>query len=179
MGFHVSWLTALGKAPDVVRAELGLTETGEREYVPESDVTGVLLPSGWYVVFFNEPLPAEFDEVTLLKLSQGTAVMVFVVEEASMVSLARGYANGARTWEVVHDANEGMEHTEATGAPPPQMIELRDRLLAELSKSKRSADYLFDLPAAFCKATTGFRHDEDIEGIDGDAFTVLERSSRG
>jgi hypothetical protein len=178
MGFHVSWLTALGKTPGVVRTELGLTETDEREYVPESDVTAVLLPSGWYLVFFNEPLPAEFDEVTLSKLSQGAAVMAFVVEETSMVSLARGYANGALVWEAVHDANEGMEHLEVTGAPPPPLIEVRDELLEKLSKSQRSADYLFDLPAAFCKATTGFRHDEDIEGIDGDAFTVLERSTR-
>jgi hypothetical protein len=176
MGFHVSWLTVLGKTPDVVRKELGLTETNEREYVPESDVTGVLLPSGWYMVFFNEPLPAELNETTLSKLSQGAAVTVFVVEEASMVALARGYADGERAWEVVHDADEGMEHLEVTGVPPPPFIEVRDRLLDKLSKRGQGADYLFDLPAEFSKATTGFRHDEDIEGIDGDAFIVLERS---
>ena len=164
------------KTPGVVRKELGLTETNEREYVPESDVTGVLLPSGWYMVFFNEPLPAEFDEATLSKLSQGATVMLFVVEETSMVSFARGYADGTRAWEVVHDANEGMEHLEVTGFPPPPFIEMRDRLLDELSRSDQGADFLFVLPAEFCKTTTGFRHDEDIEGIEGDAFAVLERS---
>jgi len=162
--------------PSAVQKELGLTETNEREYVPESDVTGVLLPSGWYTVFFNEPLPAEFDEATLCKISQGAAVMVFVVEETSMVSLARGYVDGTQTWEVVHDANEGMEHLAVTGTPPPPFVEVRQRLLDVLTKSERDADYLFDLPAVLSKVTTGFRHDEDIEGIDGDAFIVLERS---
>lgn len=176
MGFHVSWFTVFGKPPSVVRNELGLTETNDREYVPESDVTSVLLPSGWYTVFFNDPQPAEFDEATLCKISQGAAVMVFVIEEGSMVSLARGYVDGAGTWEVVHDANEGMEHLAVTGTPPSPFVEVRQKLLDALTKSDRGADYLFDLPAVFCKAVTGFRHDEDIEGIDGDAFTVLERS---
>jgi hypothetical protein len=173
MGFHVSWVTVAGKPPSVVRNELRLTETNEREYVPESDVTGVLLPSGWYTVFFNEPMPAEFDEAILCKISQGASVMVFVVEETSMVSLARGYVDGVQTWEFVHDANEGMEHLAVTGAPPPLFVEVKQRLL---DASDLEADYLFDLPAVFCEASTGFRHDEDIEGIDGDAFTLLERA---
>jgi hypothetical protein len=176
MGFHVSWVTVLGKMPGMVRKELGLTETNEREYLPESDVTGVLLPSGWYVVFFNELMPAEFDEFTLSKLSQGAAVMEFGVEETSMVSFARGYGNGARAWEVVHDASEGMKHLEVTGVPPQPFIEIRDSLLDKLLKNNRGADYLFDLPADLCKAVTGFRHDEDIQGIEGNAFTVLGRS---
>lgn len=176
MGFHVSWITTRGKTPSLVCKELGLTETDEREDIPESDVTGVLLPSDWYVVFFNEPLPVEFKEATLSKLSQGAIVTLFVVEETSMVSLARNYVDGERVWEAAHDSNRGMEHVEFTGSPPPLLIEVRDRLLDILSTSGQGVDVLFDLPAEFCKATTGFRHDEDIEGVGGDAFTVLMRS---
>lgn len=175
MGFHVSWLTVCGKSPVVVRQELGLTETREREYLPESDVTGVLLPSGWYTVFFNEPLPAEFDETILSRISEAATVMMFVVEETSMVSLARGYVDGAQMWEFVHDANEGLQHLAVTGTPPPPFVEIKQKLLDALTTNNRDADYLFDLPAEFCKAMTGFRHDEGVEGIDGDAFTVLER----
>jgi hypothetical protein len=176
MGFHVSWLTVAGKLPGLVLKELGLTETNEREYLPESDVTGVLLPSDWYVVFFNEALPAEFSESTLCKLSQGGSVMMFVIEEGSMVSLARGYADGARRWEVVHDASEGLEHLAVTGTPPPPFIGVRQKLTEAFEESGRDADYLFDVPAELSKNLTGFRHDEDVEGLDGDAFTVLERS---
>jgi hypothetical protein len=176
MGFHASWLAVLGKSPEMVRKELGLSETNEREYLPESEVTGVLLPSGWYLVFFNEVLPDEINEAVLSRLSQGAVVMMFIVEETSMVSVARAYADGAHAWEVVHDANNGLEDLEVSGNPPPPFIELKNRLLDQLSKNNGNVDYLFDLPAELCKAITGFRHDEDIEGIEGDAFTVLERS---
>lgn len=175
MGFHVSWLTVLGKRPDLVRKELGLSETDAREYLPESDVTGVLLPSGWYLVFFNDPLPAECEESILSRLSLGASVMTFVVEESSMVSVANAYADGARTWQVVHDSSEGLEHLLVEGVPPKQFAEVRDRLLAEQRKSKNGPDYLFDVPADLCKIMTGFRHDEDIQGIEGDAFVVLDR----
>jgi hypothetical protein len=176
MGFHVSWLAVRGKTPEAVRKELELRETDRREFLPESDVTGVLLPSGWYVIFFNEALAAEVvDEPALSRLSQGAVVMVFIVEETSMVSMARGYADGARTWQVAHDANAGLDHLDVAGTPPPTFDEVKDKLLDKLAKHKQNADYLFDLPANLCKSITGFRHDEDIEGMDGDAFTVLER----
>jgi hypothetical protein len=46
----------------------------------------------------------------------------------------------------------------------------------ELKAAENAADYLFDVPAELSKSLTGFRHDEDIEGMEGDAFTVLERA---
>ena len=37
------------------------------------------------------------------------------------------------------------------------------------AKSGRAADYLFDVSAEMCKALSGFRHDQHIDGVDGDA----------
>jgi len=175
MGFHVSWITVRGKAPSTVLSELGLVETLEKEFVPESDVSGVVLPSGWYMVFFNDPMPQELGEEILAALSREAEVAAFVVEEASMVSLARGYANGRRSWEVVHDSSEGYEHLDVSGTLPTQFAEVEARLRTELAKNPGGADYLFDVPAELCKAITGFRHDEDVEGLDGDVFVVLDR----
>ena len=77
----------------------------------------------------------------------------------------------------MHDASEGLDNLEATGRLPPSFASIRDRLSAELDAAGPDvADYLFDVPAEICKSITGFRHDEDIEGIEGDAFTVLERT---
>lgn len=175
MGFRVAWVTVRGKTPEEVRSELGLVETDAREYVPESELTSVPLPSGWYMVFFNDLTAAELEGETLSKLSRGGDVMLFIVEETSMVSLARGYAGGRGTWEVVHDSSKGLEHLETTGVLPPSFAAVRDRLMKELKTGEQSADYLFEVPADLSKAVTGFRHDEDIDGIEGDAFTVLER----
>jgi hypothetical protein len=176
MGFHVSWITTRGKPENAVRVELQLVETQKREYVPESDVTGVLLPSGWYTVFFNDALPPELSQEVLARLSDNAEVMAFVVEEASMVSLGWGFANGRKTWEIVHDSNQGLDHLEVNGTPPSHLAVIRNRLLQKLESSEQGPDYLFDVPAELCKATTGFRHDEEIDGIDGDAFVVLDRA---
>ena len=175
MGFHVSWITVRGKTPAQVRAELELAETDEREYVPESEVTAVSLPSGWYMVFFNDLMAAELEDRRLASLSRDADVMAFFVEETSMVSLARGFAGGRRIWEVVHDSSKGLENLETSGELPPSFPAVRDGLTEKLKAARDPADYLFDVPAELSKAITGFRHDEDIEGIEGDAFTVLER----
>jgi hypothetical protein len=176
MGFHVAWITVRGKEPKQVQSELGLAETGAREYLPESDLAAVLLPSGWYLIFFNDLAAPELEEDRLASLSRGGEVMEFLVEEASMVSVARGYADGKGVWEVVHDSSKGLENLETSGALPSSFPSVRDRLMKELKAGESSADYLFDVPADLSKSITGFRHDEDIEGIQGDPFAVMERA---
>ena len=85
MGFHVGWISVNGRTPKEVQADLGLIETGTREYVPESELTGTQLPSGWYVIFVNDLAARELEDDVLMKLSRGAEVMSFLVEEASMV----------------------------------------------------------------------------------------------
>ena len=176
MGFHISWVAVRGVTPNVVRSRLRLRQTNEREYVPESDVTGVELPTGWYLVFFNDPLPPELDDEKLASLSIDAEMFVFVVEESSMVSLAKGYLRGEKQWEVVHDSNQGLEHVEVSGTPPSSYQAIRDRLLEELKTDDNPCDYLFDIPADMSMSLVSFRHDQDIEGIEGDAFEVLART---
>ncbi len=166
MGFHVSWIASRGKPADMVRAELGLRETPDREELPESEITGVQLPSGWYVVFFND-LPPDLDDSALRRLSRNCELMAFVVDEASMVSLAHRYENGKRSWSVGHDSGKGSAHLDVIGDPPASLAAIRARLAAG-----------FDVPAELSKELTGFRHDEDAGGQPGDAFTVLEKVGR-
>lgn len=167
MGFHVSWIASRGKPPDRVRAELGLRETPEREELPESEITGALLPSGWYIVFFND-VPPDVEERALERLSRGCELLAFVVEETSMVSLAHGYDNGKRSWSLMHDPDKGPAHLEVEGTAPAALAAIRGRVAEG-----------FDVPAGLSKELTGFRHDEDIGGAgQGDLFTVLERVGR-
>ena len=178
MGFHSSWIAVRGKPAEKVRSELRLKETAERESLPEADVTAVALPSGWYVVFFNDPLPSDLEERALARLSAGAELMMFVVEEASKVSLASGYSGGRRIWTLGHDSSKGPTHLDAQGALPEIVSKIRDRLLAQSRAGASGVDHVFDLPAELSKTITGFRHDEEIEGVggeDGDAFVVLQR----
>lgn len=176
MGFHVGWISVNGKTPKEVQAELGLSETGAREFMPESELTGTQLPSNWYVIFVNDLGARELEDEVLVHLSRGAEVMSFLVEEASMISVAKGFSNGRHAWQVVHDSSQGLEHLETEGQLPASFSVVRDRLLGELrAAGQHSADYLFDVPAELSKTITGYRHDEDVEGLEGDPFAVLER----
>ncbi|RYE43173.1 MAG: hypothetical protein EOP24_29545 [Hyphomicrobiales bacterium] len=176
MGFHVGWISVKGKTPKEVQADLGLSETGEREFMPESELTGAQLPSGWYLIFVNDLAARELKDDVLVHLSRGAEVMSFLVEEASMVSVAKGFSDGRQEWQVVHDSSQGLGHLETEGHLPASFSVVRDQLLGELkSAGDHSADYLFDVPADLSKSITGYRHDEDVEGADGDPFAVLER----
>ncbi|MDP9907925.1 hypothetical protein J2W27_000018 [Variovorax boronicumulans] len=176
MGFHVGWISVNGKTPKEVQATLGLVETGEREFMPESELTGTRLPSGWYVIFLNDLAARELEDEVLANLSLGAEVMSFLIEEASMVSVAKGFSNGRLAWQVVHDSSQGLDHLETQGQLPESFAVVKDRLVGELKAAGQDqADYLFDVPAELSKSITGYRHDEDIEGVDEAPFSVLER----
>ena len=50
MGYSLSWLVVRGKSPRAVRDELQFRPTGEREEFPESGLSAVEMPNGWYVI---------------------------------------------------------------------------------------------------------------------------------
>jgi hypothetical protein len=51
-------------------------------------------------------------------------------------------------------------------------VEVRKRLTAE--QHAAAVDCIFDIPAELAKALTGFRHDQDIPGMTGDLYQILE-----
>jgi hypothetical protein len=50
MGYSLSWLAVRGKPPQTVRDELQFRPTGGRETSPESGLSAVEMPNGWYVI---------------------------------------------------------------------------------------------------------------------------------
>ena len=68
MGFNASWLAVRGKPAESVLDLMGLKRTGEFEEVPESPITGIALPTGWYLIFAND-----FGFVDRAPLSRPTA----------------------------------------------------------------------------------------------------------
>jgi hypothetical protein len=43
-----------GRGKDDVLAAIGLVDTGKAEEANEAPVSGAVLPTGWYVAFFND-----------------------------------------------------------------------------------------------------------------------------
>jgi hypothetical protein len=149
MGFSVSWLAIRGKEPRMVLRELSLTETAAKEWLPESDVVGCSLASGWYVVFYNE--------------------------EHAMVSVASGWQNGTQLWHIVHDSECGLSHLDTAGVLPPGFAEIRDaqRAKQDAYRGAANVDYYFDIPVEVAKLVCGFRHDDDFDEAEIEPFVVL------
>ncbi len=174
MGFSLSWIAIRGAAPETIHSLLSVRPTGLREDFPESDVTAAQLPSGSYLVVLNR---RSLDDALLKKVSSAGELIHCYVEEHVMCSLAAGWKNGKQLWSVIHDAQKALRHLDVSGDVPKVLAVISERLNAEqdaYSDKKPEVDYIFDIPVELAKELTGFRHDQDMPGVAGDAFEVLE-----
>ncbi|MFJ3057219.1 hypothetical protein [Herbaspirillum sp. NPDC087042] len=118
MGFSISWLAAPSDKKEMVLSALGLTETNQRQSLPESARAGIALPTGWYAVWFDHPSPSALKPEFLRMLSAGTTIVACQVEEHAMVSTAACWENGKEQWFIAHDAEDGMTNLDVMGNPP-------------------------------------------------------------
>ncbi len=177
MGYSLSWAALRGGNLQTVCTALGLRATGKREELAESKIVGAQLPRGWYVVLFNR---REMEDRVLAHLSRSGEIVSCFVEDHVMVSWASGWREGNKVWSVVHDCEKGRFHLDIKGPAPAELKSIADRLIAEQQTAggeKADVDHVYDAPAELAKALTGYRHDQDIPGMSGDVFTVLESSA--
>ncbi len=176
MGFSLSWLAVKGKPAQAALAELGFRPTGKREEVAESDLCGAELPNGWYLILSNHTETVA-TEATMQKLcSPGVELVTCFVEEHVNVSSASSWREGRQIWSVVHD-HQMAETPDTEGDPPSQYKAILDDLTRqqrEADEKGEDVDYLFDLPVEIARSVTGYRHDEDIPGMSGEVYEVLE-----
>lgn len=174
MGFRISWI-ASRQPKHAVLSALGLIDTEEPDEVNEAEFSVAELPTGWTVLWSNDPTFATI--AVCQPLAQRSPVVSCWVNETAMVSSVN-YFDAGLYWSVGHDASR-----EATieGNVPAEFQDIVDRLLGEQAKSDAEhpgmVDYLFDVPIEIAQRMTGFRHDlMDFEW--GTAkFTVAEQSA--
>jgi hypothetical protein len=176
MGYALSWVAVKGGADDAVQAILCLRPAGQQEEIPESDIVAGALPNGWYLVLQNH---GTVDDL-LARRSGLVEVVYCFVEDHLMFSAASAWDGGRLSCPVVHDAAEkGRYHIEAQRQLPAVFTSIRDRLKAAQDADggeKSEGDCICDVPIELARELTGFRHDQDIPGIAGDAFHVLQRA---
>src|SRR5579871_5246019 len=136
MGFSIAWVAVAGKPAELVHQELGLKPTGMFEDAPESDVIGLALPHGWYLVFVNRAGRELFTEKNLRRLSATANLVTCDVEEHVMFCKSFAMINGKIIWEVSHDAEKGLLHLESVGELP----EIYHRIKSEQEAKQRDAD---------------------------------------
>jgi hypothetical protein len=175
MGYSLSWAAVKKGNAEAIHSILGLNASNTFEEIPESEVDGTSLPSGWYLVLFNQE---EMDDAILKKLSDLGEVVYCFVEDHVMFSCASGWENGQCVWSVTHDCNLGRYHLQVGGIAPPFLENIRAKLVAKQDAAggeKANVDYIYDVAAELAKNLTGFRHDQDTPGMAGNAFQVLEK----
>ena len=180
MGFAISWLAISGKDSQQVLDELQLSRSGETEEIPESPVSAVQLPSGWFLIFANEFGSSLVTDHTLQNLSIGCTVVSCQVEEHVMFSSATCHSNGNSKWHVSHDAQESIYQLSTSGDLPPEFSGIYADLKKEQDTAggdKADVDYIHDVPVSLAKAVTSFRHDEDIQGSNPEPFEILNPRS--
>ena len=193
MGYSLSWLAVKGKPQMEVHDELGLRPTGEREEIPESDLTGAELPNGWCLIVSNRREQVASDAAMQRLASSGCELVTCFVEEHVMVSSATGWKDGRKSWSIIHDSQRGVEHLETTGELPASYSSVRDRLFTKqkeanirkagtrrpliprkvVASEEMGCDYIFDIPVQVAHELTGYRHDRDIPEMTGKPFHVL------
>lgn len=178
MGYALSWVAVKGPTPETVQAFLHLRPTGERSEVPESDVDGVKLPGGWYVVVTNRDFTFVKDDLLESLSALGEVIMCYV-EEHVMASGAAGWRDGKCIWSLTHDSQKSVYHLDVKGEPPPPFDDIYDRLDQDQNEAggeNAEGDYIFDVPVALAKALTSFVHNEDPPSLveDEDPFEILE-----
>ena len=176
MGFSFTSIAVRGSPRDAVLAIMGLRGTNTFEEIPESDITGTALPSGWYLVTANRGFPAFVKDATLKRLSQAAEVVTCFVEEHVMCSAASLWADGRQVWSVMHAADQGIEHLRTSGSLPTTFAPISERLRAEQAAAggkKADSDCIFNIPVEMVAQHTSYRHDWVMPELGKQAFEVL------
>ncbi len=98
-----------------------------------------------------------------------------------MTCSAQFWSGGRKVWEVVHDAQDNVNHLESAGEPLPASLELYRAKAAASHATDVEVDFMFDVPLLLARDITGFKHDEKLE--EGAALfridLVSEKASTG
>jgi hypothetical protein len=172
MGWSLSWIAAKGASPQAVLAAMGLIPAGKRAVSSKSQFSAVELPNGFYLVRFNRK---ELPQRKLKEFSKAFNLLYCFAEEHVMYSTVASWHNGEEIWSVVHDGQEGVTHLVEKGTPPTGFVAIKDRLFAEQkSRGHEDVDCIFDIPVELAAELTEYRHDQDVAGMDPNAFEVME-----
>lgn len=163
MGFSIAWIAIRGKSKEDILAQLGLLDTGAPDDENESPVSGAALPGGGYLVYFNDMAHPAIQAESMARLSEGGAALGCQVEEHVMASAVFQYKDGAKLWDVVHLADEGLYHLDVGGTPPQLLAAIHAEMKStqdEQGGLEADVDCLFEVPLMLANALSGYRHDE-------------------
>jgi len=183
MGYSIAWIMVRGKTKEDILDQLGLADTCEPDEANDSAVSGAALPGGAYLLFFKDMAHPATQAPGMARLSSGCEALGCQVEEHVMASAAFLYKDGAKVWDVVHLAEQGLYHLAVDGAAPVLLDTIHTEMKASQDEDggdEAEVDWLFEVPLMLATALSGYRHDEATlltgETLD---FTALVPAASG
>lgn len=171
MSGQVAWYAVKGKVRNEVLRALELKETERFLPRPGTSHCGVPLGTGWYLLYLNDP-----DEPTLetagQKLSAIAPVVACELHPRKKRSACASWKDGQREWSVSYDGRANAGAVQTAGSVPRSFAQVKDEFMAR--QGSDHIDYVFEIPLQLARQLTGFKHDEDFEGVLSGSFEVLE-----
>ncbi|WP_105351217.1 MULTISPECIES: hypothetical protein [Pirellulaceae] len=177
MSSAYSWLAVSGRSPDDTRRDLGLTSGETYEGFPDGNLSGILLPAGWYLVVSERCDYANTRR--LRRLSKRCELVTCAVEENIMYASTSFWTNGKLAWEVTHDSQlqAGRHHLEASGKLPTMVDEIRQWYAGEqaaMDQSNQLVDCTMEVPIETARRITGFSFHDALPGEGKERFHHLD-----
>ena len=95
-----------------------------------------------------------------------------------MFSAAEYWAAGNQVWRVEHVGENGPVHLNTSGslASGFEAMAAEHKEAQEVNGGEKAdVDHYFEIPLNAAKEIIGFKHDEDIPGVDYERFEVLRK----
>lgn len=158
MAYFVEWMGVSGKSPDQAMREMGLQRGAPVQEWDDAPLVGAEMPSGWFLVFFNDSAPVWYTDTALAGLSAGCRVMGGQAGETAMAAITKGFQDGRRTWQMEFDGDPEAPIA-CDGDVPPEFHPIYDEARARLAEDPEERS-LFEVVNDFGQALTGFRYDQ-------------------
>lgn len=181
MGYSLSLLAVQCADPDRALSALGITRTGETCEYAREPLSGYALPGNWFLIVAKGCADPFLNPKTLSPLSEAFPVVACSIEEHVMFSSAEYWTGGTMVWRAEHVGENGPIHLKTEGVVPVDfeaMAAVHIKMQEAEGGDKAGVDHYFDIPLNAAKSIIGFKHDEDVHGVDYDKFEVLRKAAK-
>jgi len=178
MGYSLSLLAFQTTDPAEALVQLGYVRTNRScEYMQEP-LSAHPLSADWFLIVERGCDSRFLKPKVLGLLSARFPVVACSIEEHVMFSSAEYWAGGSQVWRAEHVGENGPIHLRTSGVLPPEFEAMaakhKETQEAE-GGEKANVDHYFYIPLNAAKAIIGFKHDEDVPGVDYERFEVLHK----
>lgn len=180
MGYSLSILALKTILPESTLAQLNIEQSGEYCEYATKPLTGYSLPEGWYLIVATTSNARFLKPQQLTLLSTYFPLVACSIEEHVMYSSAEYWEGGVRVWQAEHIGEDGPIHLNTIGTLPTDFAAMSKAIIEQQNAeggATAGVDYYFDIPLNAAKTIIGFKHDEEIPGIDYAHFELLIKSS--